>query len=79
VGEVQLSGEQVATIARWSCAGDDMASVSLADQRPRWALGWERGDVIAIQSDAHLHLAADGVIKGAVPPVDLAGSGDGRN
>jgi len=76
VGEVQLSGEQVKALAQWSSAGTAMAVVELRDQAPRWAHKWRQGDVFALQGDAHVHLAANGLIKDAVPSVDLTEPGD---
>lgn len=71
MGEVHLSAEQIASLACWSCAGPDMANVELLDSAPRYVQGWRAGDVVAMQGDAHVHLSSSGLIKDAVPPVDL--------
>lgn len=70
MGVVQLSAEQIASIARWSCAGPGMASVELLDRELSYVHGWRTGDVVAIQGDAHVHLSRTGCVKDAVPPVE---------
>jgi len=71
MGEVQLSAEQIATLARWSTSGSGMAPVDLIDEAPRYVDAWQPGDVVAVQGDAHVQLSCSGRIKEAVPPVDL--------
>lgn len=67
--EVQLTPKQVVTIAVWSCSSADATAVGLDFDGPAFLDGWEAGDVLATQGDAHLHLSASGTIKEAVPPI----------
>lgn len=71
MGEVQVSAEQIATLARWSSSGSEMAALDLIDQAPRYVQRWRTGDIVAVQGDAHVHLSCSGRVKEAVPPVDL--------
>ncbi len=69
MGQVQLSAEQASAIAAWSADGPEMAPVVLLDCAPSYVEGWQDGDAVALQGDAHVHLSFAGSIKDAVPPV----------
>jgi hypothetical protein len=68
MGEVRLSASQTGALAAWIEPGPALVRVTLRDERPRFVESWEPGDLLAIQGDAHLHLAADGKVKAVVPP-----------
>jgi len=67
VGIVEVSGAALKTISRWAAKGEGFADVTLHDRPATYVVGWEDGDILATQGDAHVHLDARGVVKNAVP------------
>jgi hypothetical protein len=63
VGTMQLKGAGLQTIARWAADGEGFVPVVLHDIPTSYTVGWEDGDILAIQGDAHIHIDSHGSVK----------------
>jgi hypothetical protein len=68
MGEVRLSTHQAEVLAAWAEAGLAFVAITLRDDPLPYVAGWQDGDVLATQGDAHIHLGEDGAVKAVVPP-----------
>jgi hypothetical protein len=72
VDQIDLTAEQLATVAEWGAVGDGFCPVSLRTDRPAFVANWRGGDLIATQGDAYIQVAEDGRIRDEVPPAQPA-------
>jgi hypothetical protein len=67
VGSTAASGAALKRIAQWAEDGQDFMPVILYDQPTHYVAGWDKGDIVATQGDAHIHVDSHGVVKDVVP------------
>ncbi len=75
MGTLEVKGAELQTIARWAVEGESSVDVTLQNRPTRYAVGWEEGDAVATQGDAHSHVDCRGSVKDAVPD-DLVAAPD---
>jgi hypothetical protein len=64
---MEVSGAALKTIARWAEEGERFVVVTLHDHASGYVAGWEAGDILATQGDAHIHVDVRGLVKETVP------------
>jgi len=72
---VEVGAAALKAIACWAVEGEGFVPVTLYDQPTRYVSGWEDGDVVATQGDAHIHVRADGLVKDAIPDAFVVSPG----
>lgn len=72
---MEVKGAALQVIARWAAEGEGFVDVTLHTQPTRYIAGWEDGDVLATQGDAHIHVDCHGSVKDVVPD-DLVAARD---
>jgi hypothetical protein len=66
--EIEMTGAQAEVIAAWSERGESFVPLVVYAVPPSYARGWNEGDLLVTQGDAHLQLDVSGVVKEVVPP-----------
>ncbi len=64
---VDLSPEQLRTIAAWAEPGDDFVDVTVHVERPTFVDRWTCGDALAIQGEATVQVSRGGAVVETVP------------
>jgi hypothetical protein len=65
--QVELTAEQLETLARWAEGGEDMLPLTVQTVPPPYLASWTSGDVFAIQGDSYIHVGRNGAIKDRLP------------
>jgi len=65
--QIELTAEQIETLADWAESGDDLLPLTLQVEAPRYVSRWASGDVFVTQGDSYIQIGRDGAIKDSLP------------